>query len=127
VQERLKYFEELPDLTDFFFRDLPLNNQLINQNSSLNSYGPSALADWLKRARAQLLAQNDWSSTALQITLNQLLEETGQKPRVLFSLIRIAVTQSPSSPGLAETMETLGKDVALRRIDAQIESFPDLP
>ncbi len=127
VQERLKYFEELPDLTDFFFRDLPLNNQLINQNSSLNSYEPSALADWLKRARAQLLAQNDWSNTALQITLNQLLEETGQKPRVLFSLIRIAVTQSPSSPGLAETMETLGKDVALRRIDAQIESFPDLP
>ncbi len=127
VQERLKYFGELPDLTDFFFRDLPLNTQLIDQNNALNGYEPSELANWLKVARTQLLAQKDWSSKALQLTLNQLLEETGQRPRALFSLIRIAVTQSPSSPGLAETMATLGKEVVLRRIGSQIESFPDLP
>jgi len=49
-----------------------------------------------------------------------LLETTGQKPAVLFSLIRIATTQAPASPGLADTLHVLGKEISLRRIDAML-------
>src|SRR3989338_7894939 len=46
----------------------------------------------------------------LSETLNALLKQTTQKPAVLFSLIRVATTWAPSSPGLADTMQLLGKD-----------------
>jgi glutamyl/glutaminyl-tRNA synthetase len=52
-----------------------------------------------------------------------LLESSGQKPGILFSLIRIATTQAQSSPGLADTMAVLGKETSLRRVDAQLTSF----
>jgi len=42
---------------------------------------------------------------------------------VLFSLIRIATTEAPSSPGLAETLAVLGKERSLQRIDAQLAAL----
>ncbi|MET1033309.1 MAG: glutamate--tRNA ligase, partial [Candidatus Saccharimonadales bacterium] len=53
----------------------------------------------------------------------QLLEATGQKPAVLFSLIRIATTQAPSSPGLADTMAVLGKEVSMKRIETTLANL----
>ncbi|MCX6725347.1 MAG: glutamate--tRNA ligase, partial [Candidatus Saccharibacteria bacterium] len=55
--------------------------------------------------------------------LNKLLETTGEKPGILFSLIRIATTWAPASPGLADTLSVLGKETTLRRISASISSI----
>lgn len=38
------------------------------------------------------------------------LETTGQKPGILFSLIRIVVTWAPFSPQLNDTLALLGRD-----------------
>lgn len=122
VQERLKYLGELPELTRFFFVDLPLQPELISNNKQLKKYSLAELQSLLELAR-QSLTESDFSVDDLTARLNQLLETTGQKPGVLFSLIRIATTQAPSSPGLAETMSILGKDRSLARIDAQLEQF----
>jgi glutamyl/glutaminyl-tRNA synthetase len=69
------------------------------------------------------LEQSDFNFDDLTKKLNDLLEETSQKPGVLFSLIRIATTQAPASPGLAETLNVLGKEVCLRRISQQIHAL----
>ncbi len=117
VQERLKYYKELPELTAFFFQDLPVNMELIDGNKQLKKYTHSELKSWLAQSR-DMLAQTDFQSATLAAKLNELLAQTGQKPGVLFSLIRIATTQVSASPGLAETLAVLGKATALRRIDA---------
>ncbi len=122
VQERLKYFAELPQLTLFFFKDLPVNPALISDNKQLKKFETSELKQLLHIARSEL-ANSDFSVSDLQNRLNRLLESTSQKPGVLFSLIRIATTQAPASPGLAETMATLGSETVLRRIDTQIAAF----
>lgn len=122
IQERLKYFAEIPALTDFFFADLPLNPTLINQNKQLKKFSAVELAGWLKASR-ESLAISDFSATDLTNRLNELLVSTGQKPGVLFSLIRIATTQAPASPGLAETMALLGKTRCLDRIDEQLTAL----
>jgi hypothetical protein len=44
-----------------------------------------------------------------------------------FSLIRIAVTQVPSSPGLAETLHVLGTDTVFRRINQQLSALVARP
>ena len=117
VQERLKYFAELSDLTDFFFEDLPVNMDLIDGNKQLKKFTHGELKELLEKAKSSLEA-SDFSTQDLTDRLNDLLETTGQKPGVLFSLIRIASTQAVASPGLAETLNVIGKDRSLARIDA---------
>jgi len=122
VQERLKYFAELPELTNFFFEDLPVDPELISSHKQLKKLNTQELKTLLQAARDKL-ASITFEHDALQNALNQLLEETNQKPAVLFSLIRIAITQSPASPGLAETLAVLGQEVSLKRLDTQLANF----
>ncbi len=119
VQERLKYFAELPDLTRFFFVDLPIDPKLISEHKQLKKLSPEELRQFLQLTRDSL-GESDFSLQDLTERLNQLLEQTGQKPTVLFGLIRVATTQSPASPGLADTLAVFGKKRSLSRIDAQL-------
>jgi glutamyl-tRNA synthetase len=119
VQERLKFFAELPGLSEFFFKDLPIDSSLIDGNKKLKKYDKSQLKDYLQKAKDSL-AQSDFSVKDLSERLNKLLEETDEKPAVIFSLIRIATTQAPASPELAPTLSVLGKERVLKRIDGQI-------
>lgn len=122
VQERLKYLAELPELTRFFFVDLPIDAKLITDNKQLKKLPNDELRDLLKQARATL-DESDFSARDLAERLNELLERTGQKPAVLFSLVRVATTQAPASPGLADTLAVLGKDRSLSRIDSQLSTL----
>lgn len=122
VQERLKFFTELPELTRFFFVDLPVNSELINSHKQLKKLSTGELKDLLEQAKLSLL-ESDFSVNDLTSRLNNLLEKTGQKPAVLFSLIRIATTQAPASPALADTLAVLGKDRSLQRIDEQLSTL----
>ena len=122
VQERLKFFGELPELTRFFFVDLPVNLELITTNKQLAKIEQPILRDLLQVARDELAA-SDFSLDDLTNRLNGLLERTGSKPAVLFSLVRIATPQAPSSHGLADSLTILGKDTALRRIDATLAAL----
>lgn len=120
TQERLKYFGELPALTNFFFADLPINMDLIDTNKQLKKFTHDQLKDMLKAARTDL-EQSDFTVADLTERLNTLLEVLQEKPGSFFSLLRIATTQAPFSPGLADTLSVLGQATALRRIDALLE------
>jgi glutamyl-tRNA synthetase len=122
VQERLKFFAELPELSRFFFIDLPLDPTLISGHKQLKKYTAEQLTALLKQVNDSLRA-SDFSVTDLQDRLNTLLAQTNEKPAVLFSLIRIATTQAPASPSLAETLQVLGKTVSLRRLQAQLTAL----
>ena len=122
VQERLKYLAELPELTNLFFEDLPVDMSLIDNNKQLKKFTHEELKTLLEQAK-QSVEQSDFSVQNLTDRLNNLLEATEQKPGVLFSLIRIATTQAPFSPGLAETMSVLGKDRVLGRIDSTLSAL----
>jgi glutamyl-tRNA synthetase len=122
VQERIKFFAELPELSRFFFIDLPVDPELISTHKQLKKYESSRLRELLELAM-QTLQDSDFSVDDIQTRLNDILAATEEKPAALFSLIRIATTQSPASPGLADTLQVLGKDVSLRRINAQIAAL----
>lgn len=122
VQERLKYLAELPALTTFFFKDLPVNPELWQTHKQLKKVTPEELKHLLGQGR-ETLAQSNFSVDDLTSKLNTLLEATQQKPAILFSLIRIATTQAPASPGLADTLAVLGKETSLRRIDTMLATL----
>lgn len=122
IQERLKFLAEIPELTAFFFEDLPVNMDLIDGNKQLKKRTHAELETMLQTAR-QAIANSGFTTEELTQTLNTLLETTGEKPGILFSLIRVATTQAAASPGLADTLALLGKETALRRIDTALDSL----
>jgi glutamyl-tRNA synthetase len=52
--------------------------------------------------------------------MRALVAELGMKPVQLFMSMRVAVTGRTVSPPLFETMEVLGRDVSLRRIEQAV-------
>ena len=122
LQERLKYLSELPELSRLFFVDLPLDPKLISTHKQLSKYDNQSLKRLLETSLVDL-KDCDFSVDKLNDRLNGLLAKTGEPPAVLFSLIRIATTQAPASPPLAESLAVIGKERTLKRIVRQIEAL----
>lgn len=120
AQDRLKTLSDLPGLTDYFFREPEIDLELITQNKQLKKLSTEEQIELLKIAKTELEKLDDWNSENIQNTLNDLLEKTGQKPGILFSLIRIATTWAPFSPQLNDTLELLGKERTLNRIASML-------
>jgi glutamyl-tRNA synthetase len=116
VQDRLKTLAELPMMTRYFFEEPSQNTELISGNKQLKKLSQPEKKSLLVQAHDALAALDDWSPEAIQEALNQLLETTGQKPGVLFSLIRIATTWAPFSPQLNDTLALLGRETTLKRL-----------
>jgi len=122
IQERLKFLAEIPQLTRLFFEELSVDIKLIDNNKQLAKFSHAELKELLDAGKASL-EKSDFTVSGLTKTLNDLLNETGQKPGVLFSLIRIATTWTPASPGLADTLSLLGKEESLKRLNKSIEAL----
>lgn len=116
LQERLKYFAEIPELSGFFYETPEISLELITNHKKLKKLTNDELAQLLEQSHNAIKELDDFSVGSITTTLNKLLEHTQQKPVILFSLIRIAITRAPASPGLAETIGVLGKQVTLERL-----------
>ncbi len=117
TQDRLKTLRDLPLLTSYFFEEPTRDESLISNNKQLKKLSPEEISDLLDIVKTEFEKLDDWTSEAIQICLNQLLEITGQKPGVLFSLIRIVVTWAPFSPQLNDTLALIGKETMMARLE----------
>ena len=122
VQDRLKTLADLPVLTSYFFEEPTPHLEMITTNKQLSKLTNEEVHVLLEEAKNSLSA-SDFTAEAVQETLNNLLKITGQKPGILFSLIRLAVSWAPFSPALNETLAVLGKDTTLQRIQASLDSL----
>lgn len=122
VQDRLKTLAELPLLSRYFFEEPAVDLLLIDDNKQLKKLDREEQCALLQAAH-DALSNSDFDAESIQNTLNQLLETTGQKPGILFSLVRIATTWAPFSPQLNDTLAVLGKDTALNRLQTAIDSL----
>ena len=93
---------------------------LITENKLLIKLSDTERNDLLGIVKNEFEALNTWTPESIQECLNDLLETTGQKPGILFSLIRIVTTWAPFSPQLNDTLALLGKEATLSRVDAAI-------
>ncbi|MBC7459697.1 glutamate--tRNA ligase, partial [Candidatus Saccharibacteria bacterium] len=122
VQDRLKTLNDLEILTDYFFTEPTPDPAMIAGNKQLAKLSTDDVRSYLNQA-IEALELSEFNPAAIQETLNQLLETTGQKPGILFSLIRLAVSWAPFSPALNDTLSTLGKDTTTTRLRAAISSL----
>lgn len=122
VQDRMKILNDLPLLSEYFFDRPTPDWDMVHSNKQLKKHDDEELVELLQKAIAKLSDANFTSEEDLQARLNELLVETAQKPMILFSIIRFALTWAPFSPGLPETMRLLGRDETLARLNQAVEA-----
>jgi len=64
---------------------------------------------------------NAWEHEKLESAVRPLAEELGVKTGELFGVVRVAVTGKTATPPLFETMEILGRDRTLERLESAQE------
>ncbi len=121
VQDRLKTLADMPITTGYFFAEPTPDWRMVSDNKQLKKLEPTQIHHLLTTAH-KAFTNSEFTPETLQETLNALLETTGEKPGILFSLIRLAVSWAPFSPALPDTLATLGKDTVLARIDTAIQT-----
>lgn len=122
VQDRMKILNDLPSLSEYFFDRPTPDWDMVHSNKQLKKHDDTELVELLQEAIAKLSDADFTSEEDLQARLNELLVETEQKPMILFSIIRFALTWAPFSPGLPETMRLLGRDETLARLNQAVEA-----
>ncbi len=120
IQERMVRLSDVATVADFFFVDqLPPYDadQLIPKK------GDRAMAlSVLERAR-QILSSVEFRYEALEVALRAEAEAMGVKAGQMFHPIRVAVSGRKVSPPLFGTLEVLGRETCLKRIDQAIEKL----
>jgi glutamyl-tRNA synthetase len=114
IRERMKLLRDVLTAADFFFVEQlsPYDPaELIPQK------GDTAMAlKVLKRARERL-ADTEFAHDALDQALRAAAQELGVKAGQMFQPIRVAVCGRKNAPPLFETLEVLGRETTLARIE----------
>ncbi|MBM9461881.1 glutamate--tRNA ligase [Aeromicrobium sp. YIM 150415] len=75
----------------------------------------------VRAARESLAGLGEWTTESIEGALRAtLIEGLGLKPRLAFGPVRVAVTGSRVSPPLFESLELLGPETSLARLDAAL-------
>ncbi|MGB7607681.1 MAG: glutamate--tRNA ligase family protein, partial [Candidatus Sulfotelmatobacter sp.] len=117
IRERIKLLRDVLTAADFFFVDeLPPYDpaELIPQK------GDAAMAlKVLTRAR-EVLANVEFKHDPLDHALRAAAQELGVKAGQMFQPIRVAVCGRKNAPPLFETLEVLGRETTLARIEQAV-------
>ncbi len=115
VQTRIRTLNDVVDMAGFFFHEEfappaspeDLIQKKMDAESTVNA---------LQHAADHLAAVAVWRHDELEAAMRALAEELGLKVGQLFGTLRSAVTGQMVSPPLFETMEIIGREESLRRI-----------
>ena len=114
LRERSKTLVEMAELARPFFVRPELDPKAAAKH--LDAAGKAMLG----RAREALAGVGSWTAAAIDPLVKGLAESAGVGMAKVAQPIRVAVTGSTVSPPIGETLELLGKDEALARIDAAL-------
>ena len=120
IRERIKLLRDVLTAADFFFVDqlLPYDPaELIPQK------GDAAMAKKALEKAQAVLPKVDFKHDPLDQALRAAAQELGLKAGQMFQPIRVAVCGRKNAPPLFETLEVLGKETTLRRIEEALRKL----
>ena len=120
IRERIKLLRDVLTAADFFFVDqLPPYDpaELIPQK------GDAAMAKKALEKAQAVLPKVDFKHDPLDEALRAAAQELGLKAGQMFQPIRVAVCGRKNAPPLFETLEVLGKETTLRRIEEALRKL----
>ncbi|MGD1022892.1 MAG: glutamate--tRNA ligase [Candidatus Sulfotelmatobacter sp.] len=118
IRERIKLLRDVLTTADFFFVDqLPPYDpaELIPQK------GDAAMASKVLTRAREVLANVEFKHDRLDHALRAAAQELGVKAGQMFQPIRVAVCGRKNAPPLFETLEVLGRETTLARIEQALQ------
>jgi glutamyl-tRNA synthetase len=113
-QARAKTLVELAAISAFVYKDFGEYDQ-----AAAKKHLRSVAREPLERLRDQLdmLALEDWEPLTLERTVQRIAQELDVKMGKVAQPLRVAVVGRAASPGIDVTLQLVGKEGTLRRID----------
>ncbi|HYX93120.1 MAG TPA: glutamate--tRNA ligase [Myxococcaceae bacterium] len=112
LRERSKTLVEMAELAKFFFgRGVAIDEKAAAKHLTADS------KPLLTQVRQRLGALDGWTSASLDEAIKSVSETAGVGMGKVAQPLRVAVTGGVVSPGIGETLELIGRDEALERID----------
>ncbi len=114
---RLKTLNDFPQQAKyFFFEEITFDPEAVERY-----WGESGVREMLAETREVLSAVEPFSEEKLEKALRGLAERLGIKAGRLIHPLRVAVTGQAESPGIFKTIELIGKETALKRLDQAVK------
>jgi glutamyl-tRNA synthetase len=107
VQEKIARLGEFADFAGFLFGPVEPDREQLAGSAPILAEAERALADL-----------EPFTADRIEVALRDVCERLELKPRQAFAPIRLAVTGSKVSPGLYESLELLGKQESLSRLES---------
>jgi len=114
-REKMQTLAEFWPLAGFFY-DGPADDPAAREKW-LDEDGLGTLAD----VREVLAMVDPFSVENLESALGEVVQRRNSKPRDVYQPIRVAIAGTPVSPGIFESLEVLGKDQSLSRLDTALK------
>ena len=115
AQEKAQTLEEVWPLIRFLFEPP------VDDPKAWGKVMKGGVRPLLEAARDTLAEATGFAQDSVEAALAPLPERLGVKPGKLYQPIRVAITGSAVSPGIFESLATLGRGESLARIDAAID------
>ena len=118
VRERMTVLSEGAEMLAFLF--VPESRFAVDPGDAAKVLTEAGLRV-VREARDTLAGLGSWDTAAIESALRAaLVEKLGLKPRLAFGPVRVAVTGRRVSPPLFESLELLGRERSLARMDSAL-------
>ncbi|MGZ3458500.1 MAG: glutamate--tRNA ligase [Archangium sp.] len=114
-RERAKTLQEMADMAlKYFQHGVALEEKAAAKHLTAES------KPLLTQVREQVAALPQWSAASLDEVVKKVSEQAGVGMGKVAQPVRVAVTGGTVSPGIGETLELLGREETLHRLDAAL-------
>lgn len=117
-QEQLRYGAEIVELTELFFKDEITYDEVVQK--VLNE---EQVVEVLQVLTDKLIHLDDFVEEKIKEQIKATQKETKQRGKKLFMPIRVATTGQTHGPELPKTLELLGKDIVINRLDQVLRNL----
>jgi glutamyl-tRNA synthetase len=112
VVERLITLSDIEELTEFFYRPVKVDSTLLMKKLSARG-----VTEQLELTIVKLGDLPAWNTAVIEDTLRGLQTEQTYHKGQFFMMLRLALTGKQATPPLFETMEVLGQELTLQRLN----------
>jgi glutamyl-tRNA synthetase len=114
VRDRLVTLADIEPLTEFFYKDIDVKkDELLGKKGTVEQVG-----EFLASALKEFESVTDWKAKAMEEKLLALCDGKGWNRGQFFMTLRVAVSGRTVTPPLFETIEVLGREIVLERINS---------
>ncbi|MEK9179584.1 MAG: glutamate--tRNA ligase, partial [Patescibacteria group bacterium] len=119
VRDRLVTLKDIGPLTEFFYHDIEVHKE--------DLVGKKGTADeakmYLDESIKKFEVATKWKALPMETVLRDMCDAKGWNRGAFFMTLRVAVTGRTTTPPLFDTIEVLGKETTMKRLNQACALF----